>query len=36
MLKEDQMYNLKIAELVRTGKIKNKMDIFKFPENCLS
>jgi len=36
MLKEDRMYNLKISELVRTGKIKSKMDIYKFPENCLS
>jgi len=35
MLKEDQMYNLKIAELVRTGKIQSRMDIFKFPENNL-
>jgi len=35
MLKEDRIYNLKIAELVRTGKIQSRNDIFKFPDNSL-
>jgi len=35
MLEEDKVYNEKIAELLRSGKIKSKMDIYKFPENKL-
>jgi len=35
MLKEDRIYNLKIAELVRKGKIQSRNDIFKFPDNSV-
>jgi len=35
MLKEDRIYNLKISELVRKGKIQSRNDIFKFPDNSV-
>jgi len=36
MLKQDKMYNLKVADLIRKGKIKSRSEIFKFPDYTMT